>query len=93
MADYYMKRGAYLAAANRGSYVVENYQRTPAVRDALVVMAKAYDKLGLTELADDARRVLKLNEEKGTFRDDRAVPDEEKSWTRRAWDYLELDTN
>lgn len=93
VADYYMQRGAYLAAANRGSYVVENYQRTPAVRDALVVMAKAYDKLGLTQLADDARRVLKLNEEKGTFRDDRAVPDSEKSWTRRAWEYLELDEN
>jgi len=61
VANYYLSRGAYLAAANRSKYVVENYQRTPAVADALATMVKAYNKLGMKELADDAERVLKLN--------------------------------
>ena len=61
VADYYMRREAYVAAANRGEYVIENYQRTPAVPDALVVMARAYRIMGVDDLADDAIRVLRLN--------------------------------
>lgn len=61
VANYYLSRGAYLASANRGKYVVENYQQTPAVADALAIMVKAYDKLGMKDLATDARRVLELN--------------------------------
>lgn len=61
VANYYLSRGAYLAAANRSKYIVENYQRTPAVADALGIMVKAYDKLGMKDLAADARRVLELN--------------------------------
>lgn len=61
VANYYLSRGAYLAAANRGKYVVENYQRTPAVADALAIMVKAYNKLGMKTLAEDASRVLRLN--------------------------------
>jgi len=61
VANYYMRRGAYVAAANRARYVVENYQRTPAVPDALLVMAKAYKVMGLDDLASDAVRVLRHN--------------------------------
>jgi outer membrane protein assembly factor BamD len=61
VANYYLSRGAYLAAANRGKYVVENYQRTPAVANALSIMVKAYTKLGMKTLAADAERVLRLN--------------------------------
>lgn len=61
VADYYMRRGAYVAAANRAKYVVENYQRTPAVPDALVILVKAYTKLDMGELKDNAMRVLRLN--------------------------------
>lgn len=61
VAQYYMKRGAYLAAANRGKYVIENYQRTPAVSDALSIMISAYRKLGMNDLANDSQRVLDLN--------------------------------
>ena len=61
VANYYMRRGAYVAAANRAKYVVENYDRAPAVPDALVLMAKAYRVLELDELSADAVRVLKLN--------------------------------
>ncbi len=61
IANYYMRRGAYVAAANRARYVVENFQRTPAIPDALAVMAKAYTVMGLDELASDSVRVLRLN--------------------------------
>ncbi len=61
IANYYMRRGAYVAAANRARYVVENFQRTPAVPEALAVMAKAYTVMGLNELASDSVRVLRLN--------------------------------
>jgi outer membrane protein assembly factor BamD len=50
-----------VAAANRARYVVENFQRTPAVPEALAVMAKAYTVMGLDQLAADSVRVLRLN--------------------------------
>jgi outer membrane protein assembly factor BamD len=65
IADYYMRRGAYLAAANRANRVVTQFQRTDAMLSALEIMVDAYTRLGMTELADDARRVLALNLEKG----------------------------
>lgn len=58
---YYYKRGAYVAAANRGKYVLEHYQQSPALEEALVVMARSYDKLGLIDLRDDAVRVIRKN--------------------------------
>jgi outer membrane protein assembly factor BamD len=61
VANYYMRRDAYVAAANRAKYVVENYQRTTAVPKGLAIMAKAYRLLGLQDLADDSLRVLRLN--------------------------------
>ena len=61
VANYYFERGAFLAAANRGRFVVENMQTTPAVPDGLAVMAQAYHLLGLQELSDDAVAVLKKN--------------------------------
>ncbi len=61
VANYYMKRGAYVAAANRARYVIENYQRTPAAKDAITVLVQAYKNMELNGLADDAQRVLDLN--------------------------------
>lgn len=61
VARYYMRRGAFLAAANRGKYVVENYRKTPAIPDALAIMIEAYGKLGMTDLANDTKKVLRLN--------------------------------
>jgi len=61
VANYYMRRDAYIAAANRAKYVVENYQKTTAIPKALSIMAKAYKLMGLQDLSDDALRVLKLN--------------------------------
>lgn len=61
VADYYMRRGAYVAAANRARYVVENYPRTPATPDALAMLARAYRAMDMDDLAADALRVLQLN--------------------------------
>ena len=61
VAQYYMRRGAFVAAANRARYVIEKYARTPSIPDALVIMAKAYKVMDLTELSEDAVRVLELN--------------------------------
>jgi len=61
VADYYMRRQAYVAAANRGKHVVEHFQRTPSVPGALAVMVRAYRKLDADDLAGDALRVLRLN--------------------------------
>jgi outer membrane protein assembly factor BamD len=67
VARYYYKRGAYVAAANRGKYVLEHYQQAPALEEALAVMAKSYDKLGMNDLRDDALKVLKHNFPKSVF--------------------------
>lgn len=59
VARYYLRRGAYVAAANRAQQAVKEYRQSPAVEEALAIMVKSYTKLGLTDLADDAQRVLK----------------------------------
>ncbi|MFJ3483584.1 outer membrane protein assembly factor BamD [Pseudomonas sp. NPDC090202] len=61
VADYYLTRQAYVAAANRGRYVVENFQETPSVGDGLAVMVEAYQRLHLDDLADTSLQVLKAN--------------------------------
>jgi len=61
VARYYMKRGAFLAAANRAQYAVEHYPQAPAVEEAMAILVKAYDQLGLSDLRDSANRVLMKN--------------------------------
>ena len=61
VANYYFKRKAYLAAANRGRYVIENLPQTPAVPDALAVMVQAYLLLGMDDLAEQSLAVLRKN--------------------------------
>ncbi len=61
VARFYLKRGAYVAAANRAKKVVESYQKTPAIPEALVILAKSYKIMGMDDLSADAVRVLKLN--------------------------------
>lgn len=61
VANYYFRRGAYMAALNRGRFVVENMQQTPAVPDGLAIMAQAYFLLGMNDLALDSVEVLRTN--------------------------------
>jgi outer membrane protein assembly factor BamD len=59
VARYYLRRGAYLAAANRAQQVVANYPNAPANEEALALMVEAYDLLKLPTLRDDSARVLR----------------------------------
>ncbi|MCG6870399.1 MAG: outer membrane protein assembly factor BamD [Gammaproteobacteria bacterium] len=61
IADFYMRRGAYVAAANRCKNLIENYQGAESVPDALVMMVQAYRALDLDEAARDAMQVLQAN--------------------------------
>ncbi len=61
IAKFYFDRGAHVAAANRAQEVVREYQKAPAVEDALAIMVRSYEALGLTELRDGALAVLNLN--------------------------------
>ena len=61
VAAYYLRRGAYVAAADRAKGVLINYQQTPSTEDALEIMVDAYDKLGLPALRDGAKQVLSQN--------------------------------
>ena len=58
---YYLRRGANVAAANRGRALLETYPQSEFDDDALAMMGEAYTRLGQVELAADARRVLELN--------------------------------
>ena len=61
VARWYMRRGAYIAAANRAQFALQNYPGAPAIEEALFVMVKAYDALGMNDLRDDAERVMRKN--------------------------------
>jgi outer membrane protein assembly factor BamD len=61
VAEYYLKRGAYVGAINRAKYTIENYDGAPQVKRALEIMAASYRKLGMEDLAADSERVLKEN--------------------------------
>jgi outer membrane protein assembly factor BamD len=58
VARYYYNRGAYIAAVNRAQGALVTYPRTPANEDALEVLVKSYDKLGLPQLRDDSQQIL-----------------------------------
>ena len=87
VANYYFTRGAYLAAANRGRFVVENFQQSPAVPDGLAVMAQAYYLLEMRELADNSVEVLVANypehpslDSNGQFDFERRLLADQDSW-------------
>src|SRR5512145_1777732 len=61
VADYYLKRGAYVGAINRAKYAIETYDGAPQIRHALEIMSAAYTKLGMADLAAESERVLKEN--------------------------------
>jgi outer membrane protein assembly factor BamD len=61
VARFYYQRGAYLASANRAQLAIRDYDRAPAVEEALYILYKSYEKLGMVELSNDTARVFKLN--------------------------------
>lgn len=61
VARYYLNRRAYIAPVNRAQEVIKNYPEAPAGEEALFLMIKSYDALGLNDLRDDSERVMRLN--------------------------------
>ena len=58
VARYYYSRGAYVAAINRAQAAVSDYRDVPALEEALFILMRSYDALGMTQLRDDAKRVM-----------------------------------
>ena len=61
VARYYYTRGAYVAAINRAQSALTDYSNVPALEEALYIMVKSYEALGMTQLRDDTQRVLAQN--------------------------------
>ena len=79
VARYYLRRGAFVAAANRAQQVVQEYPQTPANEEALFIMQVSYGSLGLEQLRSDTERVLKQNFPTSRFSENGARE------TKRAW--------
>ncbi|RYG09636.1 MAG: outer membrane protein assembly factor BamD [Burkholderiales bacterium] len=58
VARYYYTRGAYVAAVNRAQSAIVDFRGVPALEEATYILYKSYDALGMTQLRDDAKRVL-----------------------------------
>jgi outer membrane protein assembly factor BamD len=76
VADYYYRRGAYVAAVNRAQASLTNFPQTPANEDALILLVRSYERLGLPQLRDDARRVLTSTYPNGKY----TLPDDRPWW-------------
>lgn len=78
VARYYYERGAYVAAANRAQTVITDFEGAPATEEALYLMVQSYDKLGMTDLKNDAQRVYDKNFPNSNFKSKGLKAD--KSW-------------
>jgi outer membrane protein assembly factor BamD len=77
VAQYYMRRGAYVGAISRARFCVENYDGAPAIRGAMKVLVDAYRQLNMMDLAATAERVYADN-----YGDTKDIQ-QKKSWWRR----------
>lgn len=80
VARYYYRRGAYLAAANRAQGTISDFSASPAIEEALFIMYRSYDKLGMTDLRDDTLRVLTKNYPQTAFLSPEGVNKERRWW-------------
>jgi len=80
VARFYYQRGAYLASANRAQLVIRDYDRAPAVEEALYILTKSYEKLGMVQLSNDSARVFKLN-----FPDSQMMVTGQRAKKERQW--------
>ena len=84
VAEYYMRREAFIAASNRARYALEVYPNTPQRADALMMLHKAYTELGLTELAGGAWDTLELNYPDHYYLQGKK---RKRSWAERLWPF------
>ena len=67
VARYYFEREAYVAAINRAQAAVYEYRDAPAMEEALFILVKSYEALGMTQLRDDVKRILEVNYPKSDY--------------------------
>jgi|TARA_B100001113_G_scaffold290588_1_gene246706 outer membrane protein assembly factor BamD len=79
VADFYMKRGAYLAAIGRAKYVIEHLPNTPQTPYALSILVEAYEILEYEELRKTSFDILKANFPEFDLADNESL--KERSWT------------
>ena len=84
VAEYYLRRNAFIAAANRARYAIEIYPNTPSVPEALAIQHAAYTQLELFELAQDSWDVLALNYPDHYYLQGKKKP---RSWAQRLWPF------
>jgi len=84
VAEYYLRREAYVAAANRARYTLEVYPNTPETSGALIVLHKAYTELDLPELAESSMAVLQLNYPDNYYVQGRK---KKRNWTGWLWPF------
>ena len=82
-ADYYYRRGAYVAAINRAQLAIREYRNAPATEDALHIMMMSYVQLDQPQLADDTKRVLAATFPDSPYVTGKTRPSAEKSWWQR----------
>jgi outer membrane protein assembly factor BamD len=80
VARYYFRRGAYVAAANRAKEVVRGYSDAPAIEEALAILWRSYEQLGIPDLAADAQRVLTANYPKSDYLTAAIIQDDRRWW-------------
>lgn len=80
VARYYFRRGAYVAAVNRAQQTVQEFQQSPSTEEALFIMVRSYDRLGLPQLRDDAERVLRQNYPSSSYIGAQELRDKSKAW-------------
>ena len=80
VARYYLSRGAYVAAINRAQLALADYTDVPALEEALFIIVKSYDALGMSDMRDDARRVLEMNFPRSEYLGRGVKPGSEPWW-------------
>ncbi len=85
VALFYLRKGAYVGASNRAKSIIETYDQSRQVGDALAILVKAYHELGQDKLSADAERVLKLN-----YPDHPALAGNWPAWRSNWWKLIPL---
>ncbi|HET8748433.1 MAG TPA: outer membrane protein assembly factor BamD [Ramlibacter sp.] len=80
VARFYYSRGAYVAAINRAQSALADYRDVPALEEALAILMRSYDALGMTQLRDDARRVLEKNYPRSAYLNGSGIGSGQKAW-------------
>ena len=80
VARYYYERGAYVAAISRAQVALTDYKDVPALEEALFILIRSYDALGMTQLRDDARRVMSASYPQSTYLRDGKFREKSDPW-------------